>query len=536
MFVYLELFAVLVLSFVYFYIYQFASTHLCGTDAYYHIKFSYLTRTEGIIHDFPWAQFSFWRDNFFDKEFLYHLYLSLFTYGDLIEGAKWATLTIGCSIFTFFFLMLRLNGVRYRWLWWFLLLSSGGYLLFRINVTRPQTLSVLLLIIGLHFLINERYWMVGFLSFLYSLSYTGHYQYVGLSLIYLIVVGLKERRWPWKLFVWAVGGMLFGWVIHPNFPNNVEGFFVQNVLVIFNHMQQTVNLNMGGELNPMSTRSLLNVCSASLIPLWLIFTISFLRPFKPSTKTIFLFAASTVYLILMLISKRFGEYWVPVTGLFIAFYFSDLPEDLTLGYWWKSRPWVFWVLLAVILAGVPVLFIRSHFDTYRQLERCGESNYAPSARWVDKNIPPGETILTCDWDDAPHLFFHAHRHKYTVFLDPTFMYNWNPELWKRWNKLANGKDPQPIQTITDYFKVNYVYCTGDFRAFRKQMSKTDRAFLIYPRPRPGAQGIACAVNTDCPDGTICKNEECEPGKPCAKKTGRCVKDPHVFIIKVRPPE
>ena len=535
LFIAAELLVVLGISFVYFYLYQFASTHLCGTDPYYHIKFAYLTRTQGIIHDFHWSQFSLWKDHFFDKEFLYHLYLSLFTYGDLIQGAKWATLTIGCGIFTSFFVVLRLNRVRYRWLWWVLLLSSGGYLLFRINVCRPQTLSVLLLIVGLHFLINERYWIVGLLSFVYSLSYTGHYQYVGLSLIYLVVIGLKERRWPWRVFAWAAGGMVLGWVIHPNFPNNIQGFFVQNIMVIFHQLRQTVDLHMGGELNPMTTRSLINVCSASLIPLWLIFTISLTRPFKLSGRSLFFFAASTVYLVLTLITKRFGEYWVPVMGLFAAFYFNETPEELTLGHWWRHHRWAFWTTLAVLAVGLPVLFVRSHWDTYRQLDRCGESRYAPSAQWVDGNIPPGETVLTCDWDDAPHLFFHAHRQNYTVFLDPTFMYFWKPKLWERWDKLTHAKDPRPLDTLLNYFGVRYVYCTGDFRAFRQQLHRTPGATLIYPRPRPGARGMSCAVNRDCPDGTICKNKACDPGKPCHKKTGRCVKDPHIYIFKVQPP-
>jgi hypothetical protein len=530
----LELAAVLCLSFTYFYIYQFASTHLCGTDPYYHIKFAYLTRTEGIITDFHWAQFSLWKEHFFDKEFLYHLYLALFTYGDLITGAKWATLVMGCAIFTSFFTVLKINGVRYRWLWWILLCSSGGYLLFRINVTRPQTLSVLLLIIGLHFLINERYWIVGLLSFIYSLSYTGHYQYVGLTFIYMLVIGLKDRRWPWRNFAWAGGGMLLGWLVHPNFPHNIRGFFVQNVMVIFHQLHQQVDLHMGGELGSMTTRSMLNVCSSTIIPLWLVFTIALAKRYKADARTMFLFAASTVYLVLAMITKRFGEYWIPVSALFVAFYFSGLPRQMTLGYWWQKHRWAFWTAAAVLAVGLPVMFVRSHWDTYRQLNRCGESHYAPSARWVAEHVPAGETVLTCDWDDAPYLFFYAHEQNYTVFLDPTFMYFWKPSLWKRWDKLTHAKDRRPLQTLLHYFGVRYVYCTGDFKAFKKQLRRTPGAELVYPRPPRGARGRPCRIDTDCAAGTICKNPACKPGKPCRLRSGRCVVDPHVYVYHIRP--
>jgi hypothetical protein len=76
------------LAAIFFGYYQFSSSHLCDTDPYYHIKFAEITRTQGIVKDFPWTQWSSWRDSFFDKEVLYHQYLTLFTYGDLLQGAK----------------------------------------------------------------------------------------------------------------------------------------------------------------------------------------------------------------------------------------------------------------------------------------------------------------------------------------------------------------------------------------------------------------------------------------------------------------
>ena len=527
-----ELALVILSAGTFFYFYQFASDHLCGTDPYYHIKFAYVTRHQGIIHNFHWARFSWWHEHFFDKEFIYHLYLSMFTFGDLIQGAKWATVVMGTAIFTAYFLVLRENGVRYRWLWWLLLGSSGGYLLFRVNVTRPQTLSIFLLIVGLHFLINERHWIVGLLSLVYSLSYTGHYQYVGLAFIFLVVVRLKDHRWSWKPAVWALVGMLLGWLIHPNFPNNIQGFFVQNVLVIFHQLHKTVDLHMGGELNSMTARSLINVNPATLIPLWLGILVAIVRPFATNTRTLFLFVASTIYLVLTLNTKRFAEYWIPVTGLFNAFYYSSMPESLTLGSWWKNRRWAFYAMSAVLILGIPFLAYQSHKDTYRQLDRCGESTYMPSARWLAKHVPSGAGVLTCDWDDAPYLFFESTEHDYTVFLDPTFMYFWNPDMWHRWDRLTHGKDAHPIDTIVHRFKSRFVYCTSDFGDFKKQLSRYTQARLIYPVPNRSLLPHVCAVNLDCPDATICNNPKCRPGKPCHKRTGQCVPDPHVFMYEI----
>ncbi len=572
-----------VLSAIFFSYYQFASPFLCGTDPYYHIKFAQLTRTHGVILDFPWAQWSSWRHHFFDKEVLYHLYLSLFTYGDLLTGAKLANVVLGTGIFTVFMLVLQLNRMRWAWFWWFLLISSGGYFLFRMNVTRPQVFSVLILLVGLHFLINERHHLVGLLSLVYSLSYTGHYQYVGLALGYVGVVHLMERRLPWRLFVWALCGMVLGWVVHPNFPNNVSGFWLQNVLVIANQWAPKVNLNMGGEMNPMTTRSMLGVNGATLIPLWLAFTFALIKRPPVSTRTAFLFAASTLYLILTLFTKRFAEYWIPVTALFNASFYSEIlhgwdpPKKLyrffaerrliggvvavllfpLAGLYaiyaalsgprrearFRNLARVGGVLVLVALVvGLGGMFVASHFDSFKQVNRCGEPTYAPSARFVRDHVPPNTTVLTCDWDDAPYVFFYSDKHYYTVFLDPNFMYAWKPAVWHAWDRLTHAKDPDPVDTLRHRFKAQYVYCTGDFGAFRNQLRRSPGATEIYPPPEArdrqrqclrNQSCLFCSKNSECPTGMICRH----PGPLNREKRDqpkRCEQDPHVFIFRIDP--
>ncbi len=531
-----ELALVATASFLYFHWYQFSSTHLCGTDPYYHIKFAEWTRLHGVVRDFPWARFSQWHEHFFDKEFIYHLYLSLFTYGDLIRGAKWAVVGTGTATFTAYFAILRAHRIRYPWLWWGLLVSAGGYLLFRINVTRPQTMSVLLLLIGLHVLLSERLWLIGILSLIYSLSYTGHYQYVGLALVYGFICRYKDGKWNMAPFYWALGGMLLGWLVHPNFPNNVYGFFMQNVLVIWNQLHGTVDLHMGGELNPMSTRSLLNVNTATLISLWSVVTVAIFHPLETDRKTLFLFAASTIYLVLTLITKRFAEYWIPVTILFAAFYFDAAPKAWTLGGMLEDRRRIlFWLSVLVLAGGIPFMWYQSHKDTFRQLNSCGPSTYDRSAAWVAKNIPEGEFLLTCDWDDAPYLFFASTKHRYTVFMDPTFFYNWNPKLWHVWDDLAHGKDSHPAETIRRVFHARYLYCTSDYGGLRRQLQRAPGARLIYPVPDRSLQPEPCATNEDCPQAMICDNPACKPGKVCHIKKGRCKTDPHVFIFRIDDP-
>jgi hypothetical protein len=567
-------------SAVFFSYYQFSSEYLCGTDPYFHVKLAQIIRQSGPVLDFPWAQWSSWRDGYFDKEVIYHLYISFFVGGDVLFGAKVANVLLGVGIFTSFMWILLANRMRWAWFWYFILLSSGGYFLFRMNVSRPQVMSVLILLLGLHFLMNERHFIVGLVSLVYSLSYTGHYQFVGLALGYVGVVYLMERRLPWRVFVFALGGMLSGWLVHPNFPHNVAGFWLQNVQVIAAHWVPKVNLNMGGELNPMTTRSLLGVNGATLIPLWIAFVLALTKRPQVSTRTVYLFAASTLYLIMTLFTKRFAEYWIPVTALFHASFYSQFlggwePVRKLVQFFTERRllgglmavllfpPSAFWALaialgkgardvrfrllartggvLVVVglVVGLGGQFVASHLDSFRQVNRCEEPTYGPSARFIRDRIPKGSRILTCDWDDAPYLFFYSHHHYYTVFLDPNFMYAWRPDIWHTWDRLTHAKDPDPLGTLKDTFKADYVYCTADFGALWWQLSSKG-AVQVYPdaeAQRLHEQCVKqqdcrpCGRNADCTMGMICKH----PGSPNQEdrdKPKRCEKDPHVYIYKV----
>ena len=71
---------------------QFAAPNLAGTDDYFHIKFAQLMRLEGWKPAFPWLPLSVLNaQEYYDHHFLYHIGLIPFTTGNLILGAKWAS-------------------------------------------------------------------------------------------------------------------------------------------------------------------------------------------------------------------------------------------------------------------------------------------------------------------------------------------------------------------------------------------------------------------------------------------------------------
>ena len=212
---------------------QFLTPYIVETDGYYHIKVAYLVRTTGALREFPWAAFSLWGEQYFDKEFGYHLLLSLFTMGDLELGAKLGAVAFGSLFFLSFYLVLRLSGMRHAWLWTLLLLLGPGcYFGWRVDLTRPHVLSMSLSLWAMFFVIKVAPRRLFATSAVYALSYTAPHVAIG----YAVLGGISERalhrRWLWQPTVAALLGVFAGWLLHPNFPANFVAFKIQIVDVL----------------------------------------------------------------------------------------------------------------------------------------------------------------------------------------------------------------------------------------------------------------------------------------------------------------
>ncbi len=76
--------------------------------------------------------------------------------------------------------------------------------------------------------------------------------------------------------------------------------------------------------------------------------------------------------------------------------------------------------------------------------------------WANENIPEGERIFNCNWDDFPKLFFLDSKHNYVYGLDPNYLYTKNPEIYKLIGEITSGKIEDPAPIIREKFGANYV--------------------------------------------------------------------------------
>jgi hypothetical protein len=72
------------------------------------------------------------------------------------------------------------------------------------------------------------------------------------------------------------------------------------------------------------------------------------------------------------------------------------------------------------------------------------------------NIPAGERIFNCNWDDFPKLFFYDRKHVYVYGLDPNYLYSQNPELYTLVGDITGGKKDDAGELIRDKFGAHYV--------------------------------------------------------------------------------
>ena len=95
------------------------------------------------------------------------------------------------------------------------------------------------------------------------------------------------------------------------------------------------------------------------------------------------------------------------------------------------------------------------------------------------NIPAGQTVFATDWDDFPRLFYFDPSHKYITGLDPTYLYDKNPNLSELYNRITLGQEEDPGPLIRDRFGPRYVFTDNFHHDFRNQAERSGWFQVVY---------------------------------------------------------
>jgi hypothetical protein len=473
---------------------QYSTRSICcgDFDGYYHIMWSRMLWDGLRAHHLP--QFTALplttlnAADYVDHHFLFHIFQIPFTwFKDLRVGAKIASLIFAIgAVFSCYWLMVRYQ-IRFVLVWLVALLACSTPFLFRLNMAKAPPLAIIYLVIGIYLLFERKYWLLLPLSFVFTLTYDLFVILIAAAAFWTFVIGWSERRFEWRPLVFVLAGAAAGFVINPYFPHNLTLFYEHLKIKL---TMGAFSTKVGHEWYPYTSWEFIGNSVVACVAMLVGYVAFDAGDRKRSHHTLFLLLLSTLLMVMNARWRRIAEYWPPFAILFAAFSLqpwlegarsnltrlsSDMLDELQpffdrvsparkladIDVWQMLGAGVFLIILGVPLAA-NIMVARSDIKDSEK-----PYYYKDGMQWVRSNVPPNEIVFNTDWDDFPRLFYFDPTHRYVSGLDPTYLFDKNPELSKLYERITLGKESDPGPLIRDRFGSRYVFTdnTNDHSRF-----------------------------------------------------------------------
>jgi hypothetical protein len=439
-------------------------------DGFYHIKLAWLMRTEGLKPAFPYLPLSILNENeFYDHHFLFHVALIPFTFGDLRMGAKWAAVVFASLAFLAVWFLFHRQRVPFAWLWALGLLGISDAFLFRMSITRAQSLSLGILALAYTWLLERKYKHLAVLSFIYVWMYDAFPLLIALAVLHFLAVTLTERRLDFRPLLYTSAGIVLGMIINPYFPDNL--------IFSYHHMlpklADATSVRVGNEWYPYDTKQLLDNSLPALVAFASGALALGLTERKMDARTALGLFISLLFGLMLFQARRFVEYFPPFALIFAAFAWTPLLESMADPAQATSTPRPQFMSLlqrylpvtalstaVLVCIGYSIFPARAAVDGSKPY-----GLYANASLWLEKNTPAGSRVFQTDWDDFPRLFYHNTHNTYLIGLDPTYLQLYDASLYGLWVDITQGDVEHPSRIIATTFDSRYIHTDlnhGDF--------------------------------------------------------------------------
>jgi hypothetical protein len=444
---------------------QFATPDMPDNDGFYHIKLAWLMRTEGLKPDFPYLPLSILNEReFYDHHFLFHVALIPFTFGDLRTGAKWAAVTFASLGFLAVWYLLHRQRVPYAWLWALGLLGISDAFLYRMSITRAQSLSLGMLALAFAWLLERKYKHLAVLGFIYVWMYDAFPLMIALAVLHFVAVALIERRFEFRPLLYTSAGILLGMLINPYFPDN----WIFSYHHMLPKLTNATSVSVGNEWYPYETKQLLDNSLPALAAFASgVFALG-LAGRKMDVRTAMGLFASLLFGLMLFQARRFVEYFPSFALIFAALAWAPLLEPKSgfataRGFVGSLQHYLPVTLLAVTVA---LSLFRSIHPAREAIDRAKPYGlYENASAWLERNTPAGSRVFQTDWDDFPRLFYYNSHNTYLVGLDPTYLQLYDADLYDLWVNITQGDVENPSQVIATTFDAGYVHTDLNHQAF-----------------------------------------------------------------------
>ena len=471
----------------------------CGDwDGYYHIKWSSLL-WQNFSHGkwlptFEWLPLTVLNPKAYaDHHFLFHLLqIPFLWFFQPVTAAKVAAVFYSTlAIFSVYWMLFRYE-VKHQLIWLAAIMTCSNAFFYRMNMAKAPPLTIIISVLGIHLLFQRKYiWLLP-LMFAFVWTYSLWPLLFFAAVIWMLIIAWNERRFEWRPVAFTAAGMVLGNVINPYFPNNIY-LFIEHFTEKFKIGSDFV-VAVGGEWYPYSGMELLMSFPIALAAMLIGYILFVPRKTALPEKAAFFLAFTTILLAAQFRSKRFAEYFPPFAILFAAFSlqafstpvvaelpdefkrdidpYLDVPKPTQRQAWWvaakQASVWVVGIALSIFWVYNLTGLHRFGFDEPGMIDNIRsnepDDKYRRAMEWATglddtgaENIPKGERIFNCTWDDFPKLFFYDTKHTYVYGLDPNYLYSAHPELYTLLKDITEGKTEDPAPLIRDKFGANYIF-------------------------------------------------------------------------------
>ena len=471
----------------------------CGDwDGYYHIKWSQLlweNFSQGKwLPAFEWLPLTVLNPtDYADHHFLFHLLqIPFLWFFEPVLAAKISTIFYGTfAIFSVYWLITK-YGVKHQLIWLAAILTCATAFFYRMNMGKAPPLTIIITVLGIHLLFQRKYVWLAPLMFAFVWTYSLFPLLWFAAIIWTLIIAWNEHKFEWQPLAYTTGGMIAGNIINPYFPQNI-GLFTEHFWTKFK-VGQDFAVAVGGEWYPYTGMELLTDFPIALGAMLIGYILFMPKNGKLPERATFFLVFASILVAAQFRSKRFAEYFPPFAILFAAFSWqaftapkaAELPEEFAReldpffdkgeakpvdSFWVNARAasvWVIGITLTVVFLVSLVGFHRLGLDIQGTAESIASNDsnnrYKRAMEFATgldesgaENIPKGELIFNCTWDDFPKLFFHNTKHRYVYGLDPNYLYSEDPELYKLLKDLTEGKVDDPAPMIRDKFGARYIF-------------------------------------------------------------------------------
>jgi hypothetical protein len=491
---------------------QYSTPDMPDNDGFYHIRMAALMRQEGLKPAFPWLPLSVLNAReFYDHHFLFHVSLIPYTFGDLRQGAKLAAVVNASLAFLAIWWLLRNQRIPYAALWAIGLLAISQAFLFRMSITRAQSLSLAVLALGMNWLLQRKFiWLLP-LGFLYVWLYNAFPLLLIMAVLYSAAVWLIERRLELRPVLAAAAGIVLGLIINPYFP--------ADLVFIYRHylpkLVDATSVNVGSEWYPYDTKVLVGNSTLALLGFLAGILGLGMSGRRMEVRTAMAFLLAATFGVMLFDARRFIEYFPPFALIFAAFSVTAwlAPEwddrlarparkgEASLAEfepvaaepaavvepaaprqwrWDELLCWQSWYLPVALVALLTVGMVQMVPQARSSVQDSAPFNlYENASAWLKTHTKEGERVFQTDWDDFPRLFYYNTHNTYLIGLDPTYMQLYDPSLYDLWVQITQGQVNRPSQLIRDRFGCQYAITDLNHQEFLAQASMDPGMEEVY---------------------------------------------------------